>query len=180
MFEFEEWKKIDNYDYLLISNYGRLKRLQHIVNSGNGAKRTIKEHIYEKVFPSDNGYYHISTSYNGKHIVIYPHLEVAKAFIPNPYNLPQINHKDENKANNCIWNLEWCTSKYNANYGTRIKRYSEKNCVSVLQFTKDGKFVAAYESVKNAEIQTNVNRHNISSCCTGKRKTAGGFVWKYK
>lgn len=180
MYEFEEWKPIEDNTIFFISNYGRVKRIETIVNSGNGAKRKIKEHIYEKLYPSDNGYYHITTTYNNNNIVIYPHFEVAKAFITNKWKLPQINHKDENKQNNCVWNLEWCTSKYNCNYGSRIKRCSEKRCKKVLQYNLEGKFISEYNSIKEALEQTGISGHNISSVCKGLRKTAGGFIWKYK
>lgn len=122
------------------------------------------------------------------------HRIVATAFIPNPDGLPQINHKDENKANNHVENLEWCSAKYNMNYGeaaktrhlkidyTTIQRKvlarenGKKACVPVLQFDKNGKFINRYESVKDAYEATNIL--HISECCHNRRKTAGGYVWK--
>lgn len=98
----EQWKKITNTNYE-ISNFGRLMRNNKII----------------KPVKCSNGYLEYFLWKDGKRSVYLAHRLVAKYFIPNPNNLPQINHKDENIQNNNINNLEWCTSKYNANYGSR-------------------------------------------------------------
>lgn len=137
--------------------------------------------------------------FGSKRIAI--HRLVAEAYIPNPNGLPQVNHKDENKANNHVDNLEWCTAKENANYGTatarrvnstrwfyqseKIKETARRNgkvaCKRVLQFTKDNKFIACYESIKKAAVKLGINASHIGECCMGKRyKTVGGFVWRYE
>lgn len=126
------------------------------------------------------------------------HRLVAITFIPNPYNLPQVNHIDENKLNNCVSNLEWVTAKQNMNHGTRLERqkastnYHSKRRIesaiatclkrrkAILQF-KDGEFVARYESAKEASIKTNINHSHICECANGKRYShAGGYEWKYE
>lgn len=149
-----------------------------------------------------NGYKSVELFKRGKSKRILVHRLVAEAFIANPYNLPFINHKDEDKANNCVSNLEWCTPKYNQNYGTCIERRtasmqrywaSEKHkedkqiCGQrakdllgkrVVQKTKKGAIVNEFISVNEAFRETHI-RH-ISEVCNGKRKTAGGYVWQFK
>ena len=120
------------------------------------------------------------------------HRLVAKAFIPNPDNLPCINHKDEDKLNNCVDNLEWCDHKYNDNYGTRNKRVSKTKTNNTYNMKPiicvETKTV--YPTMWEASRQTGINIQNISMCCRGtiyskrdgytKRHTAGGYHWKYE
>ena len=108
------------------------------------------------------------------------HRLVAKAYISNPDNLPQINYKDENIRNNCVNNLEWCTAKYNCNYGTRNLRRAESQSKEVSQYSKDGKLIATYKNTKIASENTGIGRFNIIGVCNNNRKTAGGYVWKYR
>lgn len=101
---------------------------------------------------------------------------IAECFIPNPQNLPCINHKNEDKTNNRVENLEWCDYKYNNNYGSR----TEKTCKKVCQFTKDGKFVKDWSAKKEIIEQLGVKPEHLYACCNGYRETCGGFVWRYK
>ena len=95
--------------------------------------------------------------------------------MPNPDNLPEINHKDENKLNNRADNLEWCDRLYNVNYGTGIQRREK----TIEQLTLDGQHVAYYTSIKNAERQLGFNQSYITKACRGKRNTAYGYQWRY-
>ena len=117
------------------------------------------------------------------------HRLVAEAFIPNPSNFSVINHKDENPANNAVDNLEWCTQRYNMNYGTCRAKISTKlkgkfvngpSSKAVLQYDKSGNFVSEWPSAREAERQTGFSCRHISKCCLGKRKSAYGYVWKFK
>lgn len=116
------------------------------------------------------------------------HRLVAEAFIPNPNNYPVVNHKDENKENSDIDNLEWCTQAYNNAYGTKGERTSKAqlnrkdHSKPVLQFSLDGEFIAEYPSCKEAWRQTGVWRAHIGECCNHYKNqyTAGGYVWKWK
>ena len=102
------------------------------------------------------------------------HRLVAEAFIPNPDNLPQINHKDENKLNNCVDNLEWCTAKYNINFGTGIDRRKYGNAVKV-RCVETGK---VYNSTVDAGLDVKIDRRTISKACKSIKYTAGGYHWE--
>lgn len=123
---------------------------------------------------------------DGAYYTKYVHRLIAEAFIPNPDNLPMINHKDEDGTNNLICNLEWCTREYNVNYGTAKERRAKKICgresekrKPVLQYDLNGNFVARHNSVADAANSTGCSTNEISKVCLGRRKTAKGFVWKH-
>ena len=130
-----------------------------------------------EVKQSKDGRGYLQFRCNGRKTLV--HRFVAECFLPNPENLPCINHKDENKTNNCVENLEWCTHKYNLNYGTRNERIGETNSKKVLQYTLDGKFVKEWQSLREIERVLGFSHGNISNCCNGKQKSAYGFVWSY-
>ena len=120
-----------------------------------------------------HGYLRICLCKDNKRKNYFIHRLVAEAYLPNPENLPQINHRDENKTNNCLQNLEWCDAKYNSNYGTR----NEKIKKPILQFSLDGEFVREWPSATDVGIEV---QGHICNCLNGRRKTAYGFIWKYK
>lgn len=121
----EIWKDIIGYEGIYqISNLGRVKSLEREYWHGNRWYHQKEKYLSIKC--DRNGYLSVML-YNADHVSkrIMVHLLVARHFIPNPDNLPEVNHKDENKKNPCVSNLEWCTCKYNANYGTKRKRISK-------------------------------------------------------
>lgn len=125
----EIWKDIDGYEGLYqVSNHGRIKSLERTYYSGNGhnTKKVCKEKIL-KPRKTRTGYCRVAFKTNGKNKDFYIHRLVAMHFLDNPKQYPDINHKDEIKSNNHIDNIEWCSRKYNCNYGTRNKRLSEIN-----------------------------------------------------
>lgn len=129
--------------------------------------------------PRDNGkgYLFVDLFKDGVHKQHYIHRLVAEAYIPNIENLPQVNHKDENKANNCLQNLEWCDASYNTNYGTGIERSANSRKIPILQFTLDGDFVREWSSA--TDVGREVKAH-ICHCLKGKLHSAYGSIWKYK
>lgn len=103
------------------------------------------------------------------------HRLVADAYLPNPNNLPQVNHKDENKTHNYINNLEWCDSTYNVNYGTRNKRVSRARSKTVICVETN----IVYYSPVEVEQTLGIGASSIRKCCRGKLHTAGGYHWRY-
>lgn len=152
---------------------------QYEINT-KGQIRNSNKHILSQSI-SNNGYYRVHLCKNGKAKWYAVHRLVAETFIPNPLHLPEVNHKDENKLNNNVENLEWCDSKYNVNYGTRNKRMS-KTKTNNKQLSLQVKCIETniiYPSIMEAERQTGIYNTAIGRVCKGKQKTAGGYQWKY-
>ena len=178
----EIWKDIKGYEgKYQVSNLGRIKSLKRFVMTGANYQtpRTFEEKILKQSL-NKKGYCIISLwSKNGikNHIV---HREVAKAFVPNPYNLTQINHIDENKQNNVADNLEWCTIEYNNNYGTRNKRHSKTLSKKIVQLDLDGNFIKEWNSATEVQKELGYDASSIRKCCCNKTKTAYKYLWKEK
>lgn len=165
----EVWKDIKDYEgHYQVSNQGRVKSLKR-----------VKEQILKPGRDKD-GYLFVILYKNNKMKYCFIHRLVAQSFIPNPQNLPQVNHKNEDKTDNKVDNLEWCDSKYNNNYGTHIQRQAEKLSKPVLQYTKTGEFVREWKSTMDVKRNLGYSQSHISDCCNEKRKSANGFVWRYK
>ena len=173
--ETEVWKPVVGYEGRdEVSNFGRVKSKERFRRANCGTFRRIDERIMKQCLDRD-GYLSINL-YNDcerKHALV--HRLVAEAFIPNPNNLPQVNHKDERKTNNCIDNLEFCDAEYNTNYGKRNKKAGESLGKPVLCVELN----ITYQSAREAMRQTGIGCSKIGECCKGKRKTTGGYHWNY-
>ena len=122
----------------------------------------------------------VSLYQNGKQYRKTIHRLVAEVFIPNINNLPQINHKDENLNNNCIDNLEWCDNWYNSHYGNHIENARKGHFKKVNQYDLKNNFIKKWNSISEASKELNIDNSSISAVCKNKRKTAGGYIWKYE
>ena len=161
----EEWLQYNNTKYY-VSNYGRVKNSEtnHILTG------TINK-----------GYVMVHLTLNKKTKKVFVHRLVAKTFIPNPLNLPYVNHIDGNKENNLYSNLEWCTPKENVKHaidnGLIPKdKVNSKGCV---QKDLSGNIIAYYKSISEAARKTGGHNEHIGDVCRGKRKTANGYLWEY-
>lgn len=157
----EMWKSLKYNEKYLISSEGKIKSLY--------TNKLIKPFIMEK------GYVEVSLWINNKRKTYRVHRLVAETFIPNPDKLPEINHKDENKQNNSVDNLEWCTSKYNHDYGSRNSKMKKKIC----QLDKKDHLIKIWDGIVDIEKELKIFGSNITTVCKGRRKTYKGYKWKY-
>lgn len=168
----EIWKPIVGFPYM-VSTYGRVQSIR-----GN---KSVWKRKKEKSYLSTTLYS------NGKGKALFLHRLVAEAFIPNPDNLPFVNHKDGNPQNNRVENLEWCTLEYNNNYSDgyikRVKsRIKNGKTSAVTKCDVKGNPIEEYASLREASrcLGNLKASSNILNCCKGIKKTAYGFIWKYK
>ena len=168
-----------------VSNFGNILSLNY---HRSGKPKLMKPS------KNKNGYFQLYLFKDRKKKFFQVHRLVAEAFLPNPYNLPCVNHKiegDEGKTINMVFfnedgsvdeeksTIEWCTHEYNNNYGTHNERSAKTRSKKVLQFTLDGEFIREWSSTNECG-RNGFNKGNISSCCNGKTKSAYGYIWKYK
>ena len=174
-FPHELWKPVVGYETrYLVSNFGRVKSLptEHRKYTKILHQANVNEYLTVLIYGD-----------NGRRKMMYVHRLVAIAFIPNPYNLPYINHRDENGFNNRVRNLEWCTPKYNSNYGTARQRCSkamEQYKRPVDKYTMDGHFVETIPSLSEAApYQDDSTMRHIWECCNGGRRSVNGYIYRY-
>lgn len=197
--EKEIWKDIIGYEGLYqVSNMGRVKSLEKKCCRDN-YNRVIDEFI-KKTQISKKGYINVSLTKNKNKKTFKVHRLVAQAFIPNPNNYPQVNHLNEDKTDNRVENLEWCTQEQNINYGVRNEKASKGISIAlkgkkksqehrdklsqvkskpIVQIDKSGLIIGVYDSARQASKELGINRGNICGCCNGRYKSAGGYQWKY-
>lgn len=178
----EIWKPVVGFEgYYEVSDRGRVRGTERTVIA-NIKGRPIPRKIPQRPRQAQNrgnGYRFVALCKDGRKVMKSVHRLVAEAFIPNPDDLPEVNHKDEDKANNSVENLEWCTRQYNDSYGTGKKRAADKRAIPIVALSNDGTVVARFRSGADAEQMTGICRGDISSCIHGKAKSAGGYRWLY-
>lgn len=195
----EIWKDVEivkNIDFkglYKISNFGRVKSLGRlIINTTNGKNNRFKKENILRQSKGTTGYYQVSLSKNKKYHTIKTHRLVSAAFCKNddPINRTCVNHIDENKLNNCAYNLEWCTNEYNLNYGMarqkqrdgvkeshrNRKNWNEKE---VIQVDCNGNYIKTWRNAKEAS-KFGYSRNGISLCCKNIQKISSGYMWFYK
>jgi hypothetical protein len=186
----EIWKDIKGYEGLYqVSNLGRVRSLNRYVIQKN-AFGNMKEHCYKgkilKLFEDKDGYLRVNLKKNNIMKQYSVHVLVANEFITNkndfkymPYEIKtninlkklQVNHKDENKQNNCVSNLEWCSNAYNINYGSRASK--------IIQLDMEGNIIKYWDSIKIASIGLKMSRNSIRAVLEGKKDNVRNFKFKY-
>lgn len=195
--ENEIWKDVKGYEgYYQVSNMGRVKSMRVLKTPKNGVKCRKNAFLSAKT-THDKQYITVALCRDGEKKQTPVHRLVAEAFIPNPKNLPFVNHKDENPSNNRADNLEWCTHEYNLQYSMerngRTKRrettkHPHNQAVPVVAYTFEGAMIVArFDSVweaadkfKNKGVDGRGLRNRIRSCCSGKIPSTCGLIWKYE
>lgn len=166
--ENEVWKIMKEHSNYEVSNLGKIK------NKTTGRIR--------KTSINNKGYEQFIVYIDKKPKTFYVHRVVANNFLENFNNLPEVNHKDENKLNNCVDNLEWCDGCYNLHYGTRIERIINKKkplYIKIIQKDKNKNIIKIWENIDEIVCNNNYHRSNIYKCCQGKLKTTYGYIWNY-
>lgn len=163
----ETWRPIPGFEGLYkVSNLGNVFSLHR--------NKILRVRINRR------GYGQVNLSKNGVLTTHRVHRLVANSFVPNPKNNREVNHINENKLDNRAENLEWCNRAYNVNYGNRTEKQKAKLSIPVVQLSLSGVQIAVFPSGIQAARELKLSSSSISACCRGKRKTIGGFKWKYE
>ena len=157
------WKQINNFPMYFINTKGDVLSLR------SPTPKYMKPRI------NTTGYYQVMLFDGEKVVPKCLHRLLAAAFIPNPNNLPYVNHIDGNKQNNALYNLEWCTASYNIKHAYDMGLLKSTRAIKVICVETN----TEYESINKAGIQTGISESSICAVCKGKRKTAGGYHWRY-
>lgn len=170
------WRTYPEFEWIQGNNYGEVRTIDRWgpTSRGNG-KRLVKGQIL-KQYHNNSGYLRVNFSVNGKNINRYVHRIIAECFLPNPDNLPEINHIDCNPLNNCINNLEWCTHEYNCQYREKFGiPTAESHGHPLYAINLNTLEVYCFSSQREASRELNISQGHISSVIKGKRKQTGGY-----
>ena len=156
----EQWKPVEGFENYEVSNLGRVKSLWY-------GKEKILKPVKNKY-----GYLRVGLCRNGQCKMFLVHRIVAEAFLPNPMGLPEINHRNEDKTNNCVSNIEWCSAKYNSNYGSRNKRVSaaltnhpsKSKSVEASEYSDFREICLRFSSTREAN-RNGYKQGNVAACC---------------
>lgn len=171
----EEWRAVVGYEGLYeVSNRGRVRSLFRY-------KQVVKG------VPTNRGYLRVTLCKDNIHKLCSIHRLVAIAFIPNPNNYPCVNHKDEIRTNNQANNLEWCSYKYNSNYGHIVEKKKQNRDYAstsrIVEQIDDGKVINTFPSISEAARSLSSNKYaktNICRACHTAKAKAYGYEWRYK
>ena len=160
-----EWREVKEYTNYEVNWFGEIrhKKRKHILKprSNNG------------------GYQYVNFKINGKNTNFAVHRIVANAFIPNPNGYTEVNHKDYDKTNNCVENLEWVSSSQNSKHSYLKQENHTARGKKVKQYSKDGDFIKTFETVSEAAREMGCSISAISNCCLGRTKTSQGYLWSF-
>jgi oligoribonuclease NrnB/cAMP/cGMP phosphodiesterase (DHH superfamily) len=172
----QQWKPVIGYEGIYeVSNQGSVRSIDRVVTEINTNKIKNINGKELSIVTSNRGYSVVNLFKNNKGVLKNVHQLVAEAFIPNPDNKVTVNHKDSNRLNNHVTNLEWNTYAENNDHAIE----NGDRGYPVIQRSKDGKYITTFDSIRIAEKETGISNQNISSVCKGKRESAGGFKWEY-
>ena len=180
-----KWKDIVGYENeYQINQFGEIRTLKD-------SPKLKKYDVLKPQISKRNGYVYQMLYKNGKEKLLRVHRLVAMAFLPNPNNLPQVNHKDGNKQNNSVDNLEWCEQSDNMKHayknGLQIPSENQRKAIintnklkqkKVCQI-KDGEIINTFSGISEASRQTKISISCISRCCNLKRKSTNGYEWRF-
>ena len=174
----EIWKDIKGYEgYYQASNLGNVRSLHRLatmrLKNGLTAQRVKKGRILKQTLDGRKNYLQVSLNKNGVRKVVSVHRLVAMTFLPNPMGLPEVNHKDEIKTNNCVENLEWCTHKYNNTYGSKLKAsLGENNGMARLTEEKVRKIIEMKNkglTLREVGEVFGISGTHVCAICKGRR-----------
>lgn len=175
----EIWKPVKDYEGLYeVSNFGRVRSVDHYVKQPNPhdgkLQQVLRRGCVMKPSFTGSGYLHLSLSSGlRKYKTFQIHRLVAIHFIENPENLAEVNHKNEDKTDNRVENLEWCSRQYNVYYGNNTKTKP------VLQMDDNGNVIKKFRSAREAAMILGLNHSSISGVCKGRFYKTGGYRWRY-
>lgn len=161
----KEWRDVTEYSNYEVNQFGEIRNKKR--------KQILKPLV------NPNGYCYVCFNIFGKRKRFAIHRIVANAFIPNPDELKEVNHKDYNKKNNCVQNLEWVSSSQNKKHAYLKEENHVSRGKKVNQYSLDGEFLQSYNSLQEAAAAVGGNFSAISNCCNGKTKSSKGFIWKF-